>query len=495
LGLALVIIGISVLTNDTPTPVAISHTAQTRSESTPQDSPDETSHETPQAIPKPVSSTLQQSLPQTHKRGNLFDLDGPSDDYQSPSPTSLLERDPQRAKQLWLESQPVGAEQAITETPPVTRSGQASVSLAAQEAVSKADLAKHDAEKQYQAAIQKIALAEMEDLKTAQRKALDKNDVTESIAIAAVMQQVIASPPPSHTEIEQHPAAPALIAVPALAQEAVSKANLAKHDAEKRYQATIQKIALAEMEAVMRQLQNVIAPPKDEVQEVRKAADAGDANAMNNIGFRYEQGYGVTKDYQEAMKWFRKAADAGDAEAMTNIGWLYEHGYGVTKDREQATYWYRKSAALGSSFAKFRPEVLPKQLNIIVRADAWKTDTTGWQAVGEMLPGSYIVSRASPNGSSGKFCTLQARVNSEIVNVTEHPRIDVKVESLLEVRAIDLSRNTGEVEVEVARFEHKANPMSLTPPSHGEVENEVHPVIPVGQVGTIYTQAPTKRVR
>ena len=47
----------------------------------------------------------------------------------------------------------------------------------------------------------------------------------------------------------------------------------------------------------------------------RKAADAGNADAMTSIGVLYHNGEGVTRDYGEAMKWFRKDADAGYADA------------------------------------------------------------------------------------------------------------------------------------------------------------------------------------
>jgi hypothetical protein len=44
----------------------------------------------------------------------------------------------------------------------------------------------------------------------------------------------------------------------------------------------------------------------------------------------------VPRDYVQAMTWYRKAADAGDANAMYNIAILYESGLGVAKDAAQA---------------------------------------------------------------------------------------------------------------------------------------------------------------
>ncbi|MDX2145962.1 MAG: caspase family protein, partial [Planctomycetota bacterium] len=83
----------------------------------------------------------------------------------------------------------------------------------------------------------------------------------------------------------------------------------------------------------------------------RKAADAGEAGARGNIGVLYANGQGVTQDYAEAMKWFREAADAGEAGAMGNIGRLYHNGRGVMQDYAEAMRWYRKAADAGEAWA------------------------------------------------------------------------------------------------------------------------------------------------
>jgi TPR repeat protein len=64
----------------------------------------------------------------------------------------------------------------------------------------------------------------------------------------------------------------------------------------------------------------------------RKAADQGNPQAQNAIGWLYERGLGVTQDYSEAMRLFRLAAEQGNAPAQSNIGRLYENGWGVAQD-------------------------------------------------------------------------------------------------------------------------------------------------------------------
>ena len=46
-----------------------------------------------------------------------------------------------------------------------------------------------------------------------------------------------------------------------------------------------------------------------------KKAEAGDAVAQSNLGYRYYFGIGVTQDYKEAVKWYRKSAEHGYADA------------------------------------------------------------------------------------------------------------------------------------------------------------------------------------
>lgn len=84
----------------------------------------------------------------------------------------------------------------------------------------------------------------------------------------------------------------------------------------------------------------------------RKAAEQGQATAQNNIGTLYEKGLGVSKDYTQAVIWFRKSADQGNAFAQTSIGWLYQNGWGVNRDYDQAMVWYRKAADQGNAAAE-----------------------------------------------------------------------------------------------------------------------------------------------
>jgi TonB family protein len=75
-----------------------------------------------------------------------------------------------------------------------------------------------------------------------------------------------------------------------------------------------------------------------------RAAEKGDGEAKNAIGYLYQQGLGVTQDYAKAMSWYRKAADQNNAQAERDIASFYKKGLGVPQDHSEAEAWYKKAA-------------------------------------------------------------------------------------------------------------------------------------------------------
>ena len=82
----------------------------------------------------------------------------------------------------------------------------------------------------------------------------------------------------------------------------------------------------------------VAADPIRATELFQSAANKGEADAQNHIGWLYYQGNGVAQDYAQAMSWYRKAANQGHADAQNNVGWLYDHGNGVAQDYAQAMF-------------------------------------------------------------------------------------------------------------------------------------------------------------
>jgi hypothetical protein len=82
-----------------------------------------------------------------------------------------------------------------------------------------------------------------------------------------------------------------------------------------------------------------------------RAAAAGYAMALNNIGIIYEGGEGELANYVEAARWYQKAVDAGEPIAMINLGWLYEQGQGVKRDYVAARRLYEAGVKIGVTAA------------------------------------------------------------------------------------------------------------------------------------------------
>jgi len=74
-------------------------------------------------------------------------------------------------------------------------------------------------------------------------------------------------------------------------------------------------------------------------------AERGEASAQTYLGFMFETGRGVPRNYTEAAMWYRRAAEQGDSRAQYSLGLLYDHGFGVPRDVVEANKWLNLSTA------------------------------------------------------------------------------------------------------------------------------------------------------
>jgi TPR repeat protein len=123
---------------------------------------------------------------------------------------------------------------------------------------------------------------------------------------------------------------------------------------------------------------------------IRKAADAGDQFAQNELGVAYDYGnLGLGQDFEKASEWYGRAArqghqsaeinlllqnvfgqartlepavvfnrlkeiaEAGDLEAQNNVGLCFQFGYGTEQNYSEAASWFRRAAEGGSPTAQF----------------------------------------------------------------------------------------------------------------------------------------------
>ena len=75
-----------------------------------------------------------------------------------------------------------------------------------------------------------------------------------------------------------------------------------------------------------------------------KAVAAGEPIAMVDLGWQYETGHGVARDYGEAVRLYEAAARAGVPAGMNNLGLLYLYGKGVARDDDEARRLFEQGA-------------------------------------------------------------------------------------------------------------------------------------------------------
>ena len=61
----------------------------------------------------------------------------------------------------------------------------------------------------------------------------------------------------------------------------------------------------------------------------------------------------MSRDDEEAVRWFRRSAEQGDARGQNNLGVMYDTGQGLREDDEEAVRWYRRAAEQGNPRAQY----------------------------------------------------------------------------------------------------------------------------------------------
>lgn len=74
-------------------------------------------------------------------------------------------------------------------------------------------------------------------------------------------------------------------------------------------------------------------------------AERGDATPQFQLGWLYEQGYGVSKNYATAAEWYKRAAEQGYPYAQSAMGRMHLKGLGVPQDIQRAYMWLTIAAS------------------------------------------------------------------------------------------------------------------------------------------------------
>ena len=94
----------------------------------------------------------------------------------------------------------------------------------------------------------------------------------------------------------------------------------------------------------------------------RPLAEQGNDGAQFDLGFMYDNGDGVPRDYQEAIAWYRRAADQGNDRAQYNLGLMYYKGKDVPQNYVQAYKWFSIAGANGNKVGTSNRDILEKEM-------------------------------------------------------------------------------------------------------------------------------------
>lgn len=86
---------------------------------------------------------------------------------------------------------------------------------------------------------------------------------------------------------------------------------------------------------------------KTAIKELRPLAEGGDERALVVLGNMYRDGWGVTRDFAEAMRLYKRAAAKNNTTAMVVIGAMYISALGVDNNLGTALAWEERAARLG----------------------------------------------------------------------------------------------------------------------------------------------------
>ncbi len=88
------------------------------------------------------------------------------------------------------------------------------------------------------------------------------------------------------------------------------------------------------------------------------AAENGNLSAQFNLALLLELGQEKSQNYVEAISWYQRAAESGHAKAQYNLGLMYATGKGLDQDPEKAKHWFGKAAAQHNASAELALAVL-----------------------------------------------------------------------------------------------------------------------------------------
>lgn len=81
---------------------------------------------------------------------------------------------------------------------------------------------------------------------------------------------------------------------------------------------------------------------QEELEQLMRDAEQGDAEAQYELAICYRNGSGVEEDFGKYIYWLRLSAEQGWGHAIYRMCLNYAFGFCVERDCEKAKYWYLK---------------------------------------------------------------------------------------------------------------------------------------------------------
>ena len=152
-----------------------------------------------------------------------------------------------------------------------------------------------------------------------------------------------------------------------------------------------------------------------DIQQIKKKADSGDAYSQYLMGYSYNNGVnGVVQDLTQARSWFKKSADNGYGAAAYFMGWYYFYGEGVDKNMSEAQKWFTKASELGVTEAKSM--IVACKNNVILQPISVEVDDfdPSNPPILELVANS--VQFVDPNGNNAIDAGEDCVIKFEVVN-------------------------------------------------------------------------------
>jgi TPR repeat protein len=152
----------------------------------------------------------------------------------------------------------------------------------------------------------------------------------------------------------------------------------------------------------------------DETEALRllhKAADGGFVAAQESLGIFYATGVGMEQpNPSEAISWYIRAARQGSIDAATNLGTMYAAGNGIPKDMGTAIRWFRQAADAGGGVAQYNLALIYGRGDGVERNDRESTYWLTKAADHDVIPALMDLARRSALPRDGSPPNVDAAI-------------------------------------------------------------------------------------